>query len=184
MNAHETRVSFHSLTYPALLSLTEEQLSTFWAGIVANLDAARRMARKIVPRESVDDVVHSAAVLYVEALQRQTSPFPKSEDELRGFFLTTVQRHARDCVRVRVVDRAPVHSHWADAPEPRVNGSTTPDRALDQVFARNDQSQPLVVALAPPGAINQYKVVAITVEKREGSTTGPTTNPFTAGTIS
>src|SRR5204863_8652958 len=98
------------------------------------------MARKIVPRESVDDVVHSAAVLYVEAVQRQTSPFPKSEDELRGFFLTTVQHHARDCVRVRVVDRAPVHSHWADAPEPRVNGSTTPDRALDQVFARNDQS--------------------------------------------
>ncbi len=52
------------------------------------------------------------------------------------------------------------------------------------IFARNDQGQPVVVALSPPGAINQYKVVAITVEKREGSTTGPTTNPFTAGNIS
>jgi RNA polymerase sigma factor (sigma-70 family) len=120
-------------------SLSEAQLATFWGGIVANLDAARRMARKIVPRQSVDDVVHSAAVLYVEALQRQTSRFPESDDELRRFFLTTVQHHAHDCVRVRVVDRCPVHTHWAEAPEPRANGSTTPDRALDQVFARNDQ---------------------------------------------
>lgn len=120
-------------------SLTEAQLATFWDGIVGSLDDARRIARKIVPRQDVDDVVDSAAVLYVRALQRQSSQFPESEGELRAFFLTTVQHHATDCVRQRVVDRRPVHSHWAEAPEPRVNGSTTADRALDQVFARNDQ---------------------------------------------
>jgi anti-sigma-K factor RskA len=51
------------------------------------------------------------------------------------------------------------------------------------VFARTDKSQPAVVALAPPGQVNQYKVVAITVEKSGGSNTGPTTQPFTAGQI-
>lgn len=130
-------------------SLSEDQLATFWAGIVVSLDAARRMARRIVPRQDVDDVVHSAAVLYVEALQRQSSRFPESEGELRAFFLKTVEHHARDCVRQRVVDRRPVHSHWSDAPEPRVNGSTIPDRALDEVFARNDEGKYDAPAPAP-----------------------------------
>src|SRR5256885_292762 len=57
-------------------SLSEAQLATFWRGIVANLDAARRMAARIVSRQSVEDVVNTAALLFVENAQRSNAPEP------------------------------------------------------------------------------------------------------------
>jgi anti-sigma-K factor RskA len=52
------------------------------------------------------------------------------------------------------------------------------------VITRDNQNAPVVAVLSAPGAVDQYKVVAITVEDRKGSPTGgPTTNPFTAGNI-
>src|SRR5438270_1713697 len=37
--------------------------------------------------------------------------------------------------------KRPVHSHWAEAPEPTVGGSTTADREVDPVFAPNDHGK-------------------------------------------
>src|SRR5438046_297534 len=76
-------------------SLSEAQLATFWRGIVANLDAARRMAARIVSRQSVEDVVNTAALLFVENAQRSNAPepFPATPDRFRRKFLTTVRNH-------------------------------------------------------------------------------------------
>ena len=68
-------------------SLSDAQLSAFWAGIVSHLDAARRMAGLFVARESVDDVVNTAAILFVESLEPpKKARFPKTDDEFRRRF--------------------------------------------------------------------------------------------------
>ena len=128
---------------PITGSLSEAQLVTFWAGIVANLDAARRMARLFVSRKDGDDVVNTAAIQFIESLQRPEKPasFPKTEDELRGRFLAVVRNHALDCVRESDIPECPVHSHWGMPQEPGVGGRKVADRNLDHVFARNDSNQ-------------------------------------------
>ena len=129
----------HALTS----SLSEEQLSTFWAGVVANLDAAQRTARKFVSRQNVEDVAHSAAILYLESFQRPVNPaaFPATDAEFRGEFLRIVRNHAIDCVRDTKIGERPIHAHWGDAPEPVVGGRNCADRELDRVFARNDHGE-------------------------------------------
>ena len=124
-------------------SLTDAQVSTFWAGIIANRAAARRMARLFVSRQNVDDVVNTAAIQFIESLQRAEKPaaFPKTEDELRGRYLAIVRNHALDCVRESESPECPVHSHWGLAQEPAVGGRKVADRDLDHVFARNDCNQ-------------------------------------------
>lgn len=121
-------------------SLSDAQYAAFWDGIVSNDDAARAMAAQFVSRQSVDDVVHSAAVLFIESLERPEKParFPATDDEFRRRFLFIVRNHAIDCVRVSDSPEHPIHSHWAEAPEPIVGGRKLADRELDQVFARND----------------------------------------------
>jgi RNA polymerase sigma factor (sigma-70 family) len=120
-------------------SLSEAQLSVFWEGIVANGDDARRMAVRFVGRQSVDDVVNTAAILFAESLQRPKKPraFPATDDDFRRQFLVIVRNHAIDCVRDSNAAERPVHSHWAEEPEPVVGGRKVADRALDRVFARN-----------------------------------------------
>src|SRR5690348_2893350 len=121
-------------------SLSEAQLATFWRGIVANLDPARRMAARFVSSQSVEDVVNSAAVLFVENAQRskKPEPFPANEDRFRRKFLKMVRNHALDCVRDSKRPACPAHSHWGIDPEPLVGGHNLANRELDTVFARND----------------------------------------------
>src|SRR5690348_12842997 len=124
---------------PTSRSLSEAQLSAFWNRVLANREAARRIAARYVSRQSIDDVVDTAAVNFVESLQGpKPSPFPATDDDFRHLFLTCVQRHACDCVRDSKVGKRPIHSHWAEAPEPIVKGHNVADRELDRVFARND----------------------------------------------
>jgi DNA-directed RNA polymerase specialized sigma24 family protein len=123
--------------------LSEAQLSACWAGIVANLDPARRIAARFVSKQNVEDIVHSAAVLFVEDAQRSMSPepFPANEDQFRRKFLTTVRNHALDCVRDSKPGARPVHSHWGIDPEPELRGHNLADRELDTLFARNDHGE-------------------------------------------
>jgi DNA-directed RNA polymerase specialized sigma24 family protein len=124
-------------------SLSEAQLATFWGSIVANLDSARRMAARFVSSQSVEDVVDTAAVLFVESAQRskKPEPFPASEDRFRRKFLKMVRNHALDCVRDGKRPACPIHSHWGIDPEPVVGGHNVSDRGLDTVFARNDRGK-------------------------------------------
>jgi RNA polymerase sigma factor (sigma-70 family) len=124
-------------------SLSEDQLATFWSGIVANLDAARRMAAQFVSSQIVEDVVNTVAVLFVENAQqsKKPEPFPASEDRFRRKFLKMVRNHALDCVRNRKQPACPIHSHWGIDPEPVVGGHNVSNRGLDTVFARNDKGQ-------------------------------------------
>ena len=123
-------------------SLSEAQVSAFWAGIVANIDAARRMARQFVSRQNVEDVVNSAAVLFIESFERpnKPAPFPATDDEFRGRFLAIVRNHAIDCVRDSDGLESP-HFNWGIVREPVVGGRKVADRELDRVFARNDQGK-------------------------------------------
>jgi DNA-directed RNA polymerase specialized sigma24 family protein len=120
--------------------LTEAQIADFWTGIIANGDAARRMAAHFVPKDDADDVVHTSGIRFLESLQRpiEPRPFPKSEEEFRRRFLRIVRNHALDCVREpEAPERAPLFN-WGVFTEPTVGGRRTPDRPLDHVFARND----------------------------------------------
>jgi RNA polymerase sigma factor (sigma-70 family) len=139
--------------------LSEAQLDAFWAGIVANLDAARRVARKIVPRQDVDDVVHSAALRFIESLQGlEPSPFPATDGQLRALFLDIVRRYAIDCVRDSKRPPLPIHSGWGVVWEPVVSGHNVADRELDTVFARNDEGQydaPAAAARRDQDDVNQ-----------------------------
>ena len=124
------------------VSLSEAQLSAFWARIVANLDAARGVARSVSKR-NVNDVVHTAALLFLEDAQRSKDPepFPACEDRFRRKFLTVVRNHAVDCVRDRKRPACPIHCHWGIDVEPTVGGHNVADRELDTVFARNDNGK-------------------------------------------
>jgi len=124
-------------------SLSEAQLATFWDGIVANLDAARRLAARFVSSQSVEDVVHTVALLFVEDAQRSTGkePFPATADRFRRKFLTMVRNHAVDCIRGIKHPHSPVHSHWGVDEEPFVGGHNLANRELDTVFARNDHGK-------------------------------------------
>jgi RNA polymerase sigma factor (sigma-70 family) len=161
MHAYETRVSqafgsveggagsHEDLNPPEAagqvkMSLSDAQLAACWDGIVANLDAAHRVAARIVSKTSVEDVVHTAAVLFVEAAHRRSTnpePFPANEDQFRRKFLTTVRNHALDCVRDSKRPACPVHSHWGIDPEPEIGGHNLADRELDTLFARNDHGK-------------------------------------------
>lgn len=151
MTTNETRVSqaSHEILIPpvppapAEMSLSDAQLSTFWARIVTNLDAARRIAARFVSKRSVDDVVHTAAVSFVENAQRskKPEPFPASEDRFRRKFLKMVRNHAVDCVRERKRPACPIHSHWSIDREVVIPARNVADRELDTVFARNDEGK-------------------------------------------
>ena len=123
-------------------SLTEAQLSAFWAGILSHTDAARRMAGRFVARESVDDIVHTAASHFVESLEPpKRAPFPKTDDEFRRRFLVIVRNHAINCIHDSHASGRPIHSHWGVETEPMVGGHHVADRELDRVFARNDDAK-------------------------------------------
>jgi RNA polymerase sigma factor (sigma-70 family) len=124
-------------------ALSDDRLAAFWAGIVSNQEAARRMALRFVPRHSADDVVNTAAILFVESLQRprKPAPFPETDQDFRRRFLAIVRNHAIDCVRHGDGGDRPVHAHWGDEPEPVVGGRNVADRELDQVFSRNDDGK-------------------------------------------
>jgi RNA polymerase sigma factor (sigma-70 family) len=137
------------------MSLSDAQLSTFWARILDNIDAARRMAALFVSTQNVHDVVHSAAVSFVQDAQRskKAEPFPASEDRFRRKFLKMVRNRAIDCVRGKR-PACPIHSHWGIDPEPDVAGRNVADRELDTVFARNDQGKYDAPAPTVPRARN------------------------------
>ena len=126
-------------------SLSEAQLSACWAGIVANRDAACRVAaRFVISTESVEDIVHTAALLFVEYAQRRSKspePFPADPNRFRSKFLTAVRNHAFDCVRDSKRPACPVHSYWGFEPEPELGGHNLADRELDTLFARNDEGK-------------------------------------------
>jgi len=119
-------------------SLTEAQLSAFWAGILSHTDAARRMAGLFVSRENVDDIVHTAAIHFVESLEPpKKARFPKTDDEFRRRFLVIVRNHAINCIHDSDASEHPIHTHWGVESEPIVGGHKLADRELDRVFARN-----------------------------------------------
>jgi RNA polymerase sigma factor (sigma-70 family) len=120
--------------------LTDAQISEFWTGIIANGEAARRMALHLVPKQDADDVVHTAAIRFLESLQRPIEPreFPKSDEEFRRRFLHIIRNHALDCVREPEAPERSDHFNWGVWTEPTVGGRKSPDRPLDHVFARND----------------------------------------------
>ena len=128
---------------PTPPSLSEAQLAAFWAGIVANRAAAKRTAARFVSKDSVEDVVHSAAVRLVENAQRSNAPepFPATPDRFRRKFLKTVRNYALKCISDSKRPACPVHSHWGIDPEPSVGGHKLPDRELDTLFARNDHGK-------------------------------------------
>jgi RNA polymerase sigma factor (sigma-70 family) len=120
--------------------LTDAQVSAFWNWVIANDKPAWNMAAHFVRKRDARDVVHTAAILFIESLQRPVSPraFPKSEGEFRRRFLVIIRNHALDCVRDGDArERGRRFREGVDA-EPRVGGRNTPDRRLDRVFARND----------------------------------------------
>jgi RNA polymerase sigma factor (sigma-70 family) len=122
-------------------ALTDAQLSAFWDGILANTDAARRMARQIVPKQDVDDVVNSASILFLESLQRPDKPakFPADNAAFLHRFVAIIRNHALDCVRDSgAAAERPVRTNWGVESEPAVGGRKIADRPLDHVFARND----------------------------------------------
>jgi RNA polymerase sigma factor (sigma-70 family) len=100
------------------------------------------VAKKIVSRQNVDDVVHAGALRFVESLQGpEPSPLPATDGQLRALFLDIVRRYAIDCVRDSKRPPLPIHSHWGVVWEPVVSGHNVADRELDSVFARNDQGE-------------------------------------------
>jgi DNA-directed RNA polymerase specialized sigma24 family protein len=123
-------------------SLSEDQRAAFWAGILVHRDAARGMAARFVSRQSVEDVVDTAAVRFIESLQRpkKPKPFPADDVEFRRRFLKIVRNHAINCGHSEGSERS-VHSHWGMAMEPAVGGRRAGDRELDHVFARNDHAK-------------------------------------------
>jgi RNA polymerase sigma factor (sigma-70 family) len=125
---------------PTTSVLTDDQLSTFWNWVVDNDKPAWNMAAHFVRKRDARDVVHTAAISFIESLQRPVSPraFPKSEEEFRRRFLVIVRNHAIDCVRDADASERGKRFHEGVDAEPRVGGRNTPDRALDRVFARND----------------------------------------------
>jgi DNA-directed RNA polymerase specialized sigma24 family protein len=133
-------------------SLSEAQLSAFWAGIISNFDAARRMAAQFVSRQNVDDVVHSAAVFFVESLRKKPVRFPKTDKDFRYQFLAIVHNHAINCVSETNGPEHPIQSHWAKEPEPVVSGRRVADRELGQVFTRNNSGKYDAPAPAAPPA--------------------------------
>lgn len=120
--------------------LTDAQVSEFWAGIIANAGPARRMAEHFVPELDAEDVVHTAAIMFLESMQRPLEPrsFPKSDDEFRRRFLLIIRNYALDCVREPDAPERSALFNWGEFTEPTVGGRKTPDRPLDRVFARND----------------------------------------------
>ena len=145
-------------------SLTDAQVSEFWAGIVANTDAATRMARKYVPKQDVEDVVHTASILFKESLERPVKParFPKDDGEFRARFLTIVRNHALDCIRESDNDEGSGLKYWGVEMEPLVGGRKTPDRPLDQVFARNDTDKydaPAVAETQPKDSVDKLRYI-------------------------
>lgn len=123
-------------------SLSEEQLATFWAGVDSHRDAACRMAGTFVSPEIVEDIVHTAALRFIDSLQRpdEPKPFPADDGEFRRRFLRIVRNHAINCGHSEGSD-SPVHSNWGMASEPSVGGRRADDRELDHVFARNDRGE-------------------------------------------
>jgi RNA polymerase sigma factor (sigma-70 family) len=119
--------------------LSDDQLAAFWDGILRHRDAACRFAARFVPRQDVEDVVHTAAVRFIESMERpvQPKPFPADDDEFRRRFLHIIRNHGINCSEIQVSE-APVHAQWGTVPEPIVAGSATGDRQLDHVFAHND----------------------------------------------
>jgi RNA polymerase sigma factor (sigma-70 family) len=126
-----------------IMLLSEAQLEVCWARIAANRKAAIRVAGRFVSKERAEDVVHTAALRFVENAQQSTNPepFPANKDQFRRKFLKAVRNHAYDCVRDSKRPACPVHSHWGIDPEPELRGHNLADRALDTLFARNDHGK-------------------------------------------
>jgi RNA polymerase sigma factor (sigma-70 family) len=122
--------------------LTDAELEAFWARVITYTDAARALAAKYVGRADADDIVHSAAILFIESFSRPGNPakYPRTDEEFRRCFLKIVHNHATDCVRSTRTTARPVHSHWGSEPEPLIGGRKLGDRSLDRVFARNDRN--------------------------------------------
>jgi RNA polymerase sigma factor (sigma-70 family) len=129
--------------------LSDDERSAFWAGILRHRDAGCRMAGKFVSREIVDDVVDTAIVRFLDALERpdKTKRFPATDEHFRRWFLFIVRNHAINCAHSEGSERS-VHFEWGVALEPVVAGRRAGDRELDHVFARNDQGE--YDAPAPP----------------------------------
>ena len=123
-------------------SLSDDQRAAFWAGILTHRDAARRMAARFVSRQIVEDVVDTAAVRFIESLERRKNPKPllANDDAFRRLFLKIVCNHAINCAHSEGSEPS-VHSHWGMAMEPAVAGRRAGDRELDHVFARNDDGK-------------------------------------------
>jgi RNA polymerase sigma factor (sigma-70 family) len=122
-------------------SLSDAQLSAFWDGIIRYGDDARRMAAQLVSRQNVDDVVHTAAVLFIEWLQKKPTRFPKNDDDFRYKFLHIAHNHAINCVSGSKGPEHPIHSRWGVVPEPALRGHKVGDRELGEVFARNNNGK-------------------------------------------
>lgn len=119
-------------------SLSEDQVAEFWARIVSNLDAGRGMAGEFVLQQSVDDVVHSAALRFLTYLHKRPAKLPATENGFRRKFLSIVRNHAIDCIRVGKKRKCrPMHAGWNTRPEPTVGGRHNADRELNQIFAEN-----------------------------------------------
>lgn len=122
-------------------NLTDAQISEFWAGIIANGEVARRMALHVGPKQDAEDVAHTAALRFLESMQRPVEPraFPRSDEEFRRRFLHIIRNHALDCVREPEGPERSHHRDWGVFTEPTVGGRKSADRRLDRIFARNDK---------------------------------------------
>jgi RNA polymerase sigma factor (sigma-70 family) len=124
-------------------SFSDTQLAAFWASILLHQDAARVMARRFVPKHTVEDAVMTAAIKFLESFHRDSKPavYPSTEQDFRQRFLAIVRNHAIDCVRGTEVVERPVHAHWGKELEPKFGGRKIADQPLDQVFVRNDKEE-------------------------------------------
>jgi RNA polymerase sigma factor (sigma-70 family) len=120
--------------------LSDDQLAAFWSSILSHQEHARATARRLVSRQTVDDVVNTAALLFLESFQRRRKPakYPQTDQAFGRQYLAIVRNHAIDCIRDSASAKRPVHSHWGKETEPIVGGRKIANRALDRVFARND----------------------------------------------
>src|SRR5947209_13742878 len=111
-DSHEV-LNPHERAEQVQVVLDDTERAAFWTGILAHQDAARRMARRFVAQQDVDDVVDSAMVRCIESLplSKRRKLLLTNDDAFRRWFLKAVRNYAINCAHIEGSEPS-VHSNW------------------------------------------------------------------------